>query len=619
MNKLKRLGISSKITAMALSVSMLAALPSCGPADQANFMQTGKVMVIGRADPQEVHFWADVKQGCEDAGSEMGYEVTFNSAQNNSDYDSQIGFIGEAIREEYDVIVIAPNSKTELNSELSRAAAAGIRIININTSCEPDDENPYHVECLIASSDGAAASICCEEVMDQIRDANGDQLNGVGKIGIVGNVSESADMRITTFKNKLGNAIMMDLQQSGRSISGEEGASGANGVVAVLPDGTELLRPEAAANKAAEAAQKAGAVGDEITAAANAAAADAVAKLKAAGYDPAGNLLSELGEDEEGGESDEKKGGGQQDGASQDKGEAPVDENGVADPAFGMPTPNEVANMAAEQAKSAGAPEAKIGEIAQKAAEEQAAKIAKVREEAGYIVPDEDSSSGGDQGGNNNAPSEQGSEGDGGDVDYFSKLKNEYFVEAERCKTSFDAHERAYQLLGYDSHGNQIEDTGVTVLYATDTLTTKGICSAVDELGLKESVIVAGYNADDEIVSYLNQGVLDATVVQNPYSMGYLGVIYAKKLIEGNTITQSINTGVTLVTQKNLMDDYTQAILYPGSDVELNVSDLVVDNNGDNAEASDDAEAAEQQDDKKQPDDKNQPEESSDESKGGKK
>ena len=68
--------------------------------------------------------------------------------------------------------------------------------------------------------------------------------------------------------------------------------------------------------------------------------------------------------------------------------------------------------------------------------------------------------------------------------------------------------------------------------------------------------------------------------------MGYLGVIYAKKLFDGSTITRTINTGVTLVTAENISDDYIKAILYPGQETSITNNNSKSDNSKKKDEAS---------------------------------
>jgi ribose transport system substrate-binding protein len=45
---------------------------------------------------------------------------------------------------------------------------------------------------------------------------------------------------------------------------------------------------------------------------------------------------------------------------------------------------------------------------------------------------------------------------------------------------------------------------------------------------------------------------MDATVAQNPYAMGNIGVQQATKAANGKSIDSRINTGLTLVTKKNV-------------------------------------------------------------------
>ena len=52
-------------------------------------------------------------------------------------------------------------------------------------------------------------------------------------------------------------------------------------------------------------------------------------------------------------------------------------------------------------------------------------------------------------------------------------------------------------------------------------------------------------------------------VVQNPYNMGYLGVRYLNKVLEGETIEDYINTGATYVNMENLEKEEIQQLLYP--------------------------------------------------------
>lgn len=109
----------------------------------------------------------------------------------------------------------------------------------------------------------------------------------------------------------------------------------------------------------------------------------------------------------------------------------------------------------------------------------------------------------------------------------------------------------------------------IKVIFTTSQTTTVGACMAIDELGLADSVDVLGFDSfksrdgsksSDE---YLKNNVLDGFILQNPYNIGYLGVRYARDLINGQSIATSIDTGATLVTKDNINDSDIQLIMNP--------------------------------------------------------
>ena len=99
--------------------------------------------------------------------------------------------------------------------------------------------------------------------------------------------------------------------------------------------------------------------------------------------------------------------------------------------------------------------------------------------------------------------------------------------------------------------------------FATNTNTTLGVCKAIEELGLKDKIYVIGFNADSAELDYLKTSVLDGTVVQNPYNMGYFGVSYAVRAIEDTGVPYVLDTGVTYVTADDLDKDYVKLLLNP--------------------------------------------------------
>ncbi len=107
------------------------------------------------------------------------------------------------------------------------------------------------------------------------------------------------------------------------------------------------------------------------------------------------------------------------------------------------------------------------------------------------------------------------------------------------------------------------ENPDLKLIYTTNQPGTIGACQAIDELGKAKDVTLVGFDSFDGAEKYIESGVLDAVVLQNPYNMGYLGVRYARKLLRGEAIAKEVDTGATLVTAENLHDEDIQFLIHP--------------------------------------------------------
>lgn len=132
-------------------------------------------------------------------------------------------------------------------------------------------------------------------------------------------------------------------------------------------------------------------------------------------------------------------------------------------------------------------------------------------------------------------------------------------VETKYCGGSSDtAREQTKELL------NKYPD--LSMIYATNENSTTGVCQAIEDLGLKGKVMVVGFNASDTEQSYIKNGILTGTIIQNPYTMGYLGVRYSNTVAGNGYISSNVDTGVLFVTSDNINDDSVQLVMNPGTD-----------------------------------------------------
>ena len=104
---------------------------------------------------------------------------------------------------------------------------------------------------------------------------------------------------------------------------------------------------------------------------------------------------------------------------------------------------------------------------------------------------------------------------------------------------------------------------GLKGIFAANEPGVIGVVHALQERGLVGKVKVVGFdNAPDE-VSALSQGQVSALIVQNPYQIGYQGVAETLKLINHQSVPQSVDTGSTVVTKANMNQPSIHSILVP--------------------------------------------------------
>ena len=422
MNRNKKKSVFRSFAACALSVAVLLS-GGCGQKGQQQQQQGGTIYVIAK---QQLSFWDDVKKGAEAAGRELGYDIVYDTATNDNDYASQIASIQRAVRDKAKAIVIAPNSQTDLNEALQKAAEAGLKVISINSDIQQDSMNPISLS-LINSSDRNGGVSAARNAAKGWRD-KGKNLDEIGKVAIIGHTASTAQDRIEgftdTLKRSIGNTMGVQFPE-------------ANPYAAMMGGG------DAAAYGGDDAAAYGG--DDAAAYGGDAAAAEGDAAAGEEAQEP------EL-------------------------------------------TDAEKEAMAKDQEKEA--------------ADERIRKNI----EKNFII------------GNQCSDREQAK------------------AEAKNIITS---------------------NENISIMFGTNTVTTLGICDAINELGISGKILVVGFNSDEEELNYIRSGILYGVVVQNPYVMGYVGVKFAADLIGGTQVTHHLDTGVTFVTANNLNDDFVQLILYP--------------------------------------------------------
>ncbi|MDA8409107.1 MAG: substrate-binding domain-containing protein [Treponema sp.] len=93
--------------------------------------------------------------------------------------------------------------------------------------------------------------------------------------------------------------------------------------------------------------------------------------------------------------------------------------------------------------------------------------------------------------------------------------------------------------------------------------TVEGAARALVALGLEGKVALIGVDNSFEILKDVERGVIHDTIVQKPFTMGYLAVKAARDLIDGKHPPRYINTGSVDVTRHNMFQPENQKLLFP--------------------------------------------------------
>jgi len=100
-------------------------------------------------------------------------------------------------------------------------------------------------------------------------------------------------------------------------------------------------------------------------------------------------------------------------------------------------------------------------------------------------------------------------------------------------------------------------------IFAANESGAMGAAQAIKAAGKTGHVKLVAFDAAEEEVNALKEGVIQALIVQNPFQMGYLGVKAAVDHLQGRPVAKRIDTGVTVVTSENLDAPEVQQLLNP--------------------------------------------------------
>ncbi|MCW5666770.1 MAG: ABC transporter substrate-binding protein [Piscinibacter sp.] len=99
-------------------------------------------------------------------------------------------------------------------------------------------------------------------------------------------------------------------------------------------------------------------------------------------------------------------------------------------------------------------------------------------------------------------------------------------------------------------------------LFGANEPTAIGMGRALVQSGKAGKVAAIGFDGNADLQGFVKDGTLEAIAVQSAYQMGFLGVKTAAELISGKKVPKFRDTGVLMVTKKNIDSTEAKNVLY---------------------------------------------------------
>ena len=109
---------------------------------------------------------------------------------------------------------------------------------------------------------------------------------------------------------------------------------------------------------------------------------------------------------------------------------------------------------------------------------------------------------------------------------------------------------------------NQFADQ-VDGIFVPNESATEGMMAAMKAAGIAGKVKFVGFDGNDSIIKGVEEGVIHAVCLQDPFNMGYLGVKHSVAHLKGEKVERIVDTGSVILTLENLKEPRMQELVYP--------------------------------------------------------
>lgn len=107
------------------------------------------------------------------------------------------------------------------------------------------------------------------------------------------------------------------------------------------------------------------------------------------------------------------------------------------------------------------------------------------------------------------------------------------------------------------------ENPDIGGIVCLNEYTTAGAARAIRGASLTGTVKLVGFDGSEELIDYLEEGLLSAVVIQRPFNMGYLSVVRALDVIARRPVEPFYDTGSIVITKDTIYQAENEKLLFP--------------------------------------------------------
>ncbi|AEE97537.1 substrate-binding domain-containing protein [Mahella australiensis] len=93
----------------------------------------------------------------------------------------------------------------------------------------------------------------------------------------------------------------------------------------------------------------------------------------------------------------------------------------------------------------------------------------------------------------------------------------------------------------------------VDAIYVTDASDTLGVAQAVVDYNKVGEIKIVGYGDSEDILDYINKGVIYGVVMNDPYKMGYNSIKSLVEIKKENNVSAFIDTDLKIITKDDII------------------------------------------------------------------